>query len=362
MKFLKTYWAALILTGAATAAYISVGQTALTSGLLVLAAAAWIGIGYWISSAPEKSVGVESALNPAEVRQSIVSIVDRINQFIDEEVGILNGSLEQIQSLAKDAVGSLGKSMHSLNHQVQRQSKLLDNLAGITGRAEEQEGQDALSIGKFVDDSESVIQYFMRLLNELGEQRDGYAKGLRQMKEQIVQLREATAQYTGDNARDIRSRLLAVRTLTDREAERVGDSKTWTDEHNNANKAVRQMQSSKEKLQGMRDVVAMSVAAFSTQSSKDVDEAIRSLQFEDIVSQLVAGAQGRLDEVNQLVSTLNSRVDRLKVIDAESEPLGALEIVENISSDVVEYTERLRASRHQPVGQSSLDEGSVELF
>ena len=362
MKFLKIYWPALLLTGAATAAYISLGQSAWTAGLLALSAAAWIGIGFWLSSAPDKPADKDQPVDLMEVRQAIVSIVDRINHFIDEEVGILNGSLEQIQSLAKDAVGSLGKSMHSLNHQVQRQSKLLDNLAGITGRTESQPEQDELSIGKFVDDSESVIQYFMRLLNELGEQRDGYANGLRQMKEQIAHLRESTAQYTGDNARDVRSRLVSIRTLADREADRVGGSKTWTDEHDNANKAVRRMQSSKDKLQGMRDVVAMSVAAFSTQSSKDVDEAIRSLQFEDIVSQLVAGAQGRLEEVNQLVSTLNARVDRLKVIDAENEPLGALEIVESIRSDVVEYTERLRASRAQPVGQSSLDEGSVELF
>ncbi len=362
MKFLKTYWPALILTAGAAVAYVVAGQGALTAGLLALTAAAWIGIAAWTSSAPSEPAA-SSKVDRGDVRDAICTIVDRINQFIDEEVGILHGSLEQIQALAKDAVGSLSKSMHSLNHQVQRQSKLLDELSGITSnRGRTEQDPESLSLGKFVDDSQSVIRYFMTLLNELGEQRDSYVQSLAQLKDQTGQLREATAQYTGENARDIRTRIATIRTLTDRQTDRIGQSKTWADAHGDANQAVKRMQDSRDKLQGMRDVVAMSVAAFSTQSSKDVDEAIRSLQFEDIVSQLVAGAQGRLDEVNQLVATLNSRVDRLKVIDAEDEPLGALEVVENIHSDVVKYTERLRASRHQPVGQSSLDEGTVELF
>ena len=106
----------------------------------------------------------------------------------------------------------------------------------------------------------------------------------------------------------------------------------------------------------------MNVEAFSSQSSKDVGEAVRSLQFEDIVTQLVADAQYRLDEMNLLVKALNSRTDKMKYIEGDQEPIGALEIVHEIQADAQERIERLRKMRQKPVGQSSLDEGSIELF
>ena len=59
------------------------------------------------------------------------------------------------------------------------------------------------------------------------------------------------------------------------------------------------------KLLEISDAIKMNGEEVSTQSSKDVGEAIRSLQFEDIVTQLVADAQRRLDEMNLLVRALD---------------------------------------------------------
>ena len=90
-----------------------------------------------------------------------------------------------------------------------------------------------------------------------------------------------------------------------------------------------------------------------------VGDAVRSLQFEDIVSQLTEYSQRRMDRLPQIMAVIDGglsgfsaerRVYRL--------PARIFRIREQLAVLDTEYD----AADHKPVAQQSMSEGSVELF
>ncbi|MEM9300666.1 MAG: hypothetical protein AAGE01_01065 [Pseudomonadota bacterium] len=381
MHFLKTFWPAMLVTlGAAVAAY------AFASGvidllLLLASAASWAMAAMLLeprpaaASAPARAPAEEPAPEPEKeaaeqldeaIQDSVCMIVDRVNIFIDEEVEILNDSLQQIQQLAKDAVETLSGSMRSLSHQVRTQSKLLNQLAGVASEPvaidDGEEGDEGVSWTRYIEDSQSVITYFIRLLDDVEKQRSVVEGGLKELLSHANSARDHVDNLPPGTSKDLRLSVTRVRTSAQRQLQALSESPRMSRERTDATEAMDRISVAREELQEMRDIVMMNVEAFARQSHADVGRAIQSLQFEDIVTQLVTGAQGRLDEMNRLVNSLTERVERLKLVDAANEPIGVLRVVAEIESDVLSYTDRLRASRHKPVGQQNLDEGSIELF
>ncbi|MDX1569720.1 MAG: hypothetical protein R3200_04480 [Xanthomonadales bacterium] len=370
MAILKTYWLPILVTLIAGVAAFFFPIPWLASVLVLVVGCVWgLTAPRQIGERMETAKAEVESLD-ASIRESVCTIVDRVNLFIDEEVKSLNDSLQQIESLAKDAVVTLSQTLTSLNHQVRAQSQLLTQLAGISagepGAAVAQEGDDedegAPSWGQYVDDSRSVIEYFLRLLEEVSNQRQEVAKGLKELSTQAGRTRDALDTLPPGVSKDLRMSVAKLRAQAQRQIKLIDESPSLARERDDATRAISRMEKARTQLQEMRDVVVMNVEAFEKQSSQDVGRAVRSLQFEDIVTQLVAGAKGRLEEMNRLVGDLTSRVEYLKLVEVEEEPIGALRVVQEINQDVVTYTEKLRASRTSPVGQSSLDEGSIELF
>jgi methyl-accepting chemotaxis protein len=361
MNFLKSYWPALLMTIGSGAAYPMLGPTPITGSLVIAAFVAWIIIAF-IKTPSKKHLDAESkkALTEASVREGILGIVDEVNLFVDEEVEILNESLQQIQGLATHAVTSLTHSMRSLNHQVKAQSKLLHELAGISTDREPSEQEEPISMDQYVDDAQSVIKFFLDLLDAISEQREAVLESNHKTTAQIDELDKLAS--SGASSTELRLIIGRIRSMVKRQSDMIERASTEMKEGTQTKQAMRRMDETREQLLGMRDMVAMNVEAFTEQSSKDVGEAVRSLQFEDIVTQLVAEAQYRLDEMNLLVKALNSRADHIKLMESGERPIGSLEIVREIQADAEERIEKMRSLRQKPVGQSSLDEGSVELF
>jgi len=358
MSFLKFFGAPLLLTAGAAVLQAMRGGTVAAQAALAVTALAWI-ISAWLAT--RSGGAADDGAGRENLRERIFAIIQEINQFVDEEVGILNESLAQIQGLASDAVTTLSGSMRSLNHQVHMQSKMLHRLSGITADRDTEDDTESLSIGEYVEDSQSVIQYFLDLLDAVEELRNSTMDGIDKGREKVQEMNRVLE--SGASNAEARIVLSRIKTLLDRQRGQFDRSRLFTSDRSAADKAITRMNSTREKLMEMRDVVAMNVEAFSRQSHQDVGRAIQSLQFEDIVTQLVADAQYRLDEMNLLVKALNQRTDHLKVVDRDkSEDAVAMEVVAQIQEDTKSRIEKLRGMRSKPVDQSSLDEGSVELF
>ena len=103
------------------------------------------------------------------------------------------------------------------------------------------------------------------------------------------------------------------------------------------------------------------LSELSDSSSKELGNAVRSLQFEDIVTQLVGEARSQLKEIGELSNDLGVEVSKLRLEEHVSLEV-AYKVVEQIQRDIVVYADRARVIRKPNIDQSSLTEGTVEFF
>lgn len=361
MKHITFLWPCALAVLAAVGAVVYSPTPPVLIGTLVATNVVWIivvGIQATRFSKAQQRIDkwASQRESATSIKSHVYQIVDRINLFIDEEVLMLDESLKQIEGLAKDAVSNLAHSLHSLKHQVTTQSRLLNQLAGVsTPGAERGNKRDW---GQVVDDYQSVIQYFLSLLDEVTSNHESVTRSFEQIDTRMRQARQVLDRESYNKLADLRRAVADMQGLLKKQQLEHSGAR----EQAQARSAVERIEETRSELHKMRDVVAMNVEAFKSQSQKDMGRAVQSLQFEDIVTQLVAGAKARLDEMNSLVRSLKERVERLEVIEADIDVDEVLSVVETINLEVVGYTDKLRSERHRPVAQTSMEEGSIELF
>ena len=104
------------------------------------------------------------------------------------------------------------------------------------------------------------------------------------------------------------------------------------------------------------------VNAYTEQIKSNAAQAVRSLQFEDIVRQAVLQTQQDLDRLRQLLAeTCGEMAQAAGDLRAGSGPEYGARLAA-VSAGLKARKAALDAARHQPVHQSTMAEGSVELF
>jgi methyl-accepting chemotaxis protein len=91
----------------------------------------------------------------------------------------------------------------------------------------------------------------------------------------------------------------------------------------------------------------------------EVGQAVTTLQFEDMCSQLVAHLDKRLDAVSELTQVISAisflEVDMSNIDEYQSQLSHAKKLATELGS-------ALKSTAHNPVSQHSLDSGDIELF
>ena len=101
------------------------------------------------------------------------------------------------------------------------------------------------------------------------------------------------------------------------------------------------------------------IADISQQINQNVASAVRSLQFDDIVQQLVIHSQRRAEQMEQLFADLHEKILVLKAVD----PQNATQITENLEAMQEAISQsRFALDKTNPVKQTSMGTGEVELF
>ena len=93
--------------------------------------------------------------------------------------------------------------------------------------------------------------------------------------------------------------------------------------------------------------------------TKNVANAVRSLQFEDIVQQLTVHSHSRVEQMALLLSRLGNSLDKLNTIDSEKIDLMTQTIME-MQDDLQNFCNAVE--KENPVKQHSMREGKIELF
>ncbi|MEN8167040.1 MAG: methyl-accepting chemotaxis protein [Pseudomonadota bacterium] len=390
--------------------YIS---TALVLSVAILAGVGWPGIMAVLLSSVIWAVThyrnyaarlVEMDLRTDDSTDLVVEmrgLADELQQGVTLLTESLKGELRQMKTLIEDSVGTLQESFHGINGQSQNQlemvqgmiSNVSDDVAGDSG--------GKVSFSEFAEETDKVLHYFVEHVIAVSQSTIQIVEKIEDISSQMD---KADALLSDVKAIAEQTNLLALNAAI--EAARAGDagrgfavvadevrklsqrSNRFSDEirtviigsRDNIQEArasigevaskdmtfaiqskarVKEMMGHIGKMnEEMADNLSL-ISSMSGQINSLVGDAVRSLQFEDIVRQLAGYSEHHLERLEGIVGSIQAGIDELGAREDDATQQFTSGLIQ-LRSDI---SEQIRQDReHKPVEQSSMAEGEVELF
>ena len=337
-----------------------------------------------------KEVKQEAAL---DLTDTVHSMHDEAQQHVNEQLELIRSESQQVSDLVQNAISQLTDSFQGLNAQSQQQANMLNSLL-------HQDDADE-GLATFVKETDKLLTYFVEQV--LSTSKDSMYL-VHRLDDMTVKVENVFALLT--DVRDIASQtnLLALNAAI--EAARAGEagrgfavvadevrklsqkSDAFSDEINGLTMEVKQsledatevvnkivsadmnialsgkqqvtdMSESMAKIQQQSKVVIEQTEQASQHINVMVNQAVTSLQFEDMCTQLSEHIIRRLDavkELTDLVDKLNMARMNPKLVENYRTSLSGLE--ETLAS----LKPKIASVQHQAVSQQDLDAGAVDLF
>lgn len=336
------------------------------------------------------------------IQQTIDQLIGEVEGEYQKNLVNIKETIEQVNTLTHSSAGKLNDSFHGLMNDISSQNQLvmalIDHVSDTTGEG----NQDNISFRTFAMQTDEVLNFFVdhvvsisqdsmkmvhtidhmssqmdEIVNLLGDvktiadqtnllalnaaieaARAGEAgRGFAVVADEVRELSQHSNTFS-DKIRDV----VSVATDDIQKAEAIVASMASKD----MSKAI----SSKDQVEAMMQrLTAMNqdneqklaqVSQINQSVASGVSLAVRSLQFEDIVSQLVKSAQNKLKLTQDLYKELISKdIRKLEECTTEEE-LEVLKI--RISDHLTHHREMFEHYTKKTAAQQDMDEGDVELF
>jgi methyl-accepting chemotaxis protein len=354
--------------------------------------AAWSQHRLWQVKVPDPVADI------ALLEQEIQSLVQDLEQGLADIGGTLGGELQQIKDLVRDAVQTLETSFHGLNEESDRQLSIVSSL--ITNISDQVEQRGGISFQTFAKETDEVLQFFVQHVVAISKDSMHMVE---QIDDMVGQMDQADALLADVKTIADQTNLLALNAAI--EAARAGPAgrgfavvadevRKLSQRSNRFNDQIRQvLGSSRGDIELARTTVARlaskdmsfaiqsksrvdsmmqqlgeinaklgqdltEVSAVSGRIRENVGNAVRSLQFEDIVRQLAGYSQHHLERIQGILRGLR---DGVPLVIQGGADLGlCTREVGRLRSVLAEQVRQEKA--HKPVHQASMQEGDIELF
>ncbi|MDG6773314.1 methyl-accepting chemotaxis protein [Thiomicrorhabdus sp. ZW0627] len=411
LQVMKVYWAAWLLTA------IGVGISFLdipyiAPVIIIIISLAWTSqvaiVARTRGDSSEKnpepvslpSKVMEGSVSIATANHSLETVVGDYEEVIEHEIEIINEELDQVKELIAEAIETLNNSFSNLHDQTQAEYKmvlsLLENLGGG-------ESSEHMSVQRFSSEIKVVLQYLIDLLTDASQRSTQTVSKIDDMVGQIEAIFILLEDVKGIADQ---TNLLALNAAI--EAARAGEAgrgfAVVADEVRklslNSNLLNEQIRKQAEKARGTVDQVRSIVSetaskdmehAVSSQSKVDgmlndleemnggiseklgdisgviseieisVSNAMRSLQFEDIVRQLVDQTMHHLANLNEFSNKINQFVEESKNLPVANEAEHK-ERIDQLKLVLLQQRDYMETNRMRRVQSESMDEGDVDLF
>ena len=364
---------------------------------LVVTALAWLFLPLLIASDDlDENLNEQEAMPENNVIVvDIQEMHDEAYSHLTEQLALIRGESEQINGLVQDAISQLTLSFNGLNEQSLLQASMLTSLLN------EDEDDSGAGFSSFVTETDSLLSYFvdmvlgnskdsmylMHRLDDMTQKVNGVVSLLGDVKEiasqtNLLALNAAIeAARAGEAGRGFAVVADEVRKLSKKSDDFSEEISGLANEVNvalcSASEVVNRIVSADMSvaLSGKQKVADMSgsVAEMNAKSkniiektgevsqkmSMMVNQAVTSLQFEDMCTQLSAHIVRRLDSVSELSSLVDqlheARINPEKMTDYR-------ELLTSIENSLSKMKPKIESVGHQAVSQQDLGSGDVDLF
>jgi len=418
LDVVKAYWPAWLLTllgvmltfmeipfiGAIMLIVVSIGWTLLAAkvakdGLIQQPASHPIAEAK--PAAMSVKAGKEGVLRVRTADESLQVIMNDVDAVIAQEVEIVSDELMQVKTLVSEAIETLNGSFSGLHEQTQAEYQLvvslLDNLGAGDGNSDE------MSIEKFSSEIKVVLQYLIDLLTNASKRSTqtvskidemvGQIESIFHLLEDVKGIADQTnllalnaaieAARAGEAGRgfavvadevrklSLNSNVLNEQIRKQAEQARVTVDQVRTIVSETATKDMEHAVSSQNKvgtmlgdLEDMNDGISTKlgdVSGMISEIESSVSNAVRSLQFEDIVRQLVEQVMNHLGNLSRFSNEIGEFLEENRQNPAATEDEHKAR-VEVFRAKIHEKREEIESSRMSRVNTDSMDEGEIELF
>lgn len=362
----------------------------LATSLIVITALMWHFLPTLLSEKLEEEA--ELAAPEEDFSDVVHRMHDEAHMHLKEQLLLIDTESQQVNDLVQNAILQLTDSFQGLNTQTDQQTILLNDLL---------HQNDDGHMNKFVSETEKLLTYFVDQVLNTSKDSMYLMHRLDDMTEKVNSIFALL-----DDVKDIASQtnLLALNAAI--EAARAGEagrgfavvadevrklskkSDDFSDEISQLTTAVKvtladasevvnkvvsadmnvalsgkqqvaDMSDSMAKLDQHTSHVLEQTQQASQQINVMVNQAVTSLQFEDMCTQLVAHITRRIGAVSELSGLVESlHVARMNPLLLED----YRETLTRLEESLISLQPKIASVQHQAVSQQDLDEGDIELF